>query len=70
MPENTEPTMIDEITEWWEFLDLSEKFSVIWLGLFAVALVTLGILFPIVGIVLLIIGSIIGTVVALVHLFA
>lgn len=69
-PENTTPTMIDEITEWWEFLDLSEKFAVLWLILFAAALITLGILFPMIGLVLLIIGSIIGTVVALVHLFA
>jgi len=67
---NNQPTMIDEIAEWWEFLDLGEKFAVIWLVLFAAALITLGILFPVVGLVLLIIGSMIGTVVALVHLFA
>lgn len=69
-PENTTPTMIDEITEWWEFLDLSEKFAVIWLVLFAAALITLGIIFPIVGLVLFIVGSVIATIVALVHLFA
>lgn len=69
-PENTTPTMIDEITEWWEFLDLSEKFAVIWLVLFGAALITLGIIFPIVGLVLFIVGSVIATVVALVHLFA
>lgn len=69
-PENTTPNMIDEITEWWEFLDLSEKFAVIWLVLFGAALITLGITFPIVGLVLFIVGSVIATVVALVHLFA
>ena len=68
-PENTKPTMIDEITEWWEFLDLSEKFAVLWLILFGSALITLGIIFPIVGLVLLILGSVIGTIVALIHLF-
>lgn len=70
LPENTKPTMIDEITEWWEFLDLGEKFSVIWLILFGAALITLGIIFPIVGLVLFIIGSIMGTIVALLNLFA
>lgn len=67
---NTKPTMIDEVTEWWQFLDLSEKFAVIWLTLFASALITLGIIFPMIGLILFIIGSVIGTLVALVHLFA
>lgn len=72
MKENNDdkPTMIDEIAEWWDYLDLSEKVSVVWLCFFAVAMVTLGILFPIFGIILFIVASVIGTVVALVHLLA
>lgn len=62
--------MIDEIAEWWAYLDLSEKFAVVWLCLFAVALIALGITFPIVGLCLFIVGSLIATIVALVHLFA
>ncbi len=70
MKENNKPTVMDEIAEWWDFLDLGEKVAVAWLALFAVIVVTLGILFPVFGIILFCIAALIGTVVALVHLFA
>jgi uncharacterized membrane protein len=67
--ETNKTTVMDEIAEWWEYLDLSEKVAVLWLAAFAVALVTLGIMFPIFGIILFGVVSIIGAIVSLLHLF-
>lgn len=68
MKENNKPTVMDEIAEWWDFLDFGEKVSYVWLAIFAVGVVTLGILFPIFGLIALGIGVVIGTIAAIVHI--
>lgn len=43
----------NEFTEWWNDLEPGAKFSFSWLALLALALITVGIIFPYVGLGLL-----------------
>jgi len=68
MKGNDKRTAMDKFAEWWGFLDTGEKVAYIWLAIVAVIVVTLGILFPIFGIVILVLGVGIGTIAAVVHI--
>lgn len=59
---------MDEITEWWEYLETSEKVAAVWLAIVAVAVITLGFLFPIFGLIALGLGTINGTIWAIIKL--
>jgi hypothetical protein len=61
--------IIEDIEDWWEFLDTSEKVSVIWLAVVALIVLVLGIMFPIFGIIALGSASIVGTFAALFNIF-
>lgn len=63
-----EPTVIDEIAEAWKDAPLGVKFSICWLALLAIGLITVGIIFPMVGLGLLIIAAILITVGVFIYL--
>lgn len=69
MKESTKRSpIIEEIIDWWEYLDTGERVAVVWLSLVALVLVVLGIIFPVFGLVALFVAGLIGTIVAIVHL--
>lgn len=67
---NNRNTIIEDITEWWEFLDTSEKVAVVWLTIVGAILITLGAIFPIFGIILFGLCVFIGTIVSILHLIS
>lgn len=69
MKESTKQSpIIEAIVDWWDYLDTGERVAIVWLSLVALAVIALGITFPIFGIVILLLAGLVGTIVAIVHL--
>lgn len=63
------PTIMDQIAEVWGDMDLGGRIAICWLVLVFIGLVTVGIVLPIAGLVMLGFVALFGTIFALVHLF-
>lgn len=65
MKENNKPTMMDKFAEFWDDLETGMKIALGWLFLIFVGIVTLGIIFPIFGLIMVGIVIVLGTLAAI-----